>query len=79
MTTAYTSVQLRCRSKLQGILKEYPNGKKLLEVRCKDKWCAERGAGVVVLHYFNVETGELDHTKKYRDPKRPVKPKGESK
>lgn len=69
MTIALTSIQLRCRSKLQGIIKEYPDGKKLLEVRCKDKWCAERGAGVVVLHYFNVSTGELDHTKRYRDPK----------
>jgi hypothetical protein len=69
--TAVLTMQLRCRSKLQGIIKEYPDGKKLLEVRCKDKWCAERGAGVVVLHYFNVETGELDHTKKYRDPRRP--------
>ena len=71
MTADVLTMQLRCRSKLQGIIKEYPNGKKLLEVRCKDKWCAERGAGVVVLHYFNVETGELDHTKRYRDPRRP--------
>ena len=67
MTTA-VATQLRCRSKLQGILKTYPDGKVLLEVRCKEKWCAERGAGLVVLHYFNVETGELDHTKKFRDP-----------
>jgi len=61
-------VQLRCNSQLQGILKVYPNGKRLLEIRCKNKWCAARGAGVVVLHYFNVDTGELDHTKKFRDP-----------
>lgn len=69
MTTALASFQLRCRSKLQGIIKEYPNGKRLLEVRCKDKWCAERGAGIVVLHYFDLESGKLDHTKKYKDPK----------
>jgi hypothetical protein len=66
--TAVAPIQLRCRSKLQGILKDYPDGKRLLEVRCKDKWCADRGAGIVVLHYFNVETGELDHTKKFREP-----------
>lgn len=67
--TAVLAIQLRCRSRLQGIIKEYPNGRRLLEVRCKDKWCADRKAGVVVLHYFNVETGELDHTNKFRDPK----------
>lgn len=74
--TSTLGLQLRCRSKLQGIIKVV-SGKRLLEVRCKDKWCAERGAGVVVLHYFNVDTGELDHTKKFRDPKRPVRRKVE--
>lgn len=68
MTTAVNTVQLRCRGKLHGIVKTYPGGKKLLEVRCKEKYCADRGAGLVVLHYLNVETGELDHTKKFRDP-----------
>jgi len=66
-----SSMELRCRSKLQGIIKEYPSGIRLLEVRCKDKWCAERGAGMVVFHYFNIETGELDHTTKFRDPRKP--------
>lgn len=69
MSTAVGTAQLRCRSKLQGILKKYPNGKVLLEIRCKDKWCADRKSGVVVLHYFNVETGELVNTVKFRDPK----------
>ncbi len=64
------SKQLRCKGKLQGIMKEFPDGKKLLEVRCKEKWCADRVAGLIVLHYFNVETGELDHTKKFREPNR---------
>ena len=67
--TAAAAIQLRCRSKLQGILKQRADGSTVLEVRCKDKWCAERGAGIVVLHYFNVETGELVETKKYRDPR----------
>lgn len=68
-----TSTELRCKSKLQGIIKEFPNGK-FLEVRCKDKWCAERGTGTVVFHYFDLETGKLDHTVKYRDPRK-AKPK----
>lgn len=67
MTVTYP-IQLRCKSKLQGILKTLPSGTKVLEVRCKDKWCSERGSGIVVLHYFSVETGELVDTKKYRDP-----------
>ena len=67
--TAATTLELRCRSKLQGIIKESSKGKRLLEVRCKDKWCAERGAGIIVMHYFDLESGKLDHTKKYQDPK----------
>lgn len=69
MTAVALPIQLRCQSKLQGIIKELANGTRVLEVRCKDKWCAERGAGLVVLHYFNVDTGELVDTKKFRDPK----------
>lgn len=60
-------IQLRCRSKLHGI-KKVVNGIDCFEIRCKEKWCAERGAGLVVLHYFNVDTGELVQTKKFRDP-----------
>jgi hypothetical protein len=68
MSVEAPATQLRCRSKLHGIMKPQPDGSELLEIRCKDKWCAERGAGLVVLHYFNVDTGELIKTKKYRDP-----------
>jgi len=64
MTTA-TRVEFRCKGKIHGIRKEYPNGKVYLEVRCKDHWCTEREAGVVAFHYFDPETGELHHTKKY--------------
>ena len=72
-SAAVESIQLRCRSKLQGIIRKYPDGPELLEVRCKDKWCAGRGEGqpkMVVLHYFTLDTGELHHTTKYREPKR---------
>lgn len=68
--TSIASMQLRCESGLQGILKEYPDGKWLLEVRCKNQRCSERGAGMVVLHYFDIKTGELNHTRKFRDPRR---------
>ena len=65
-------VQLRCKSQLHGIIKKYPGGKMLFEVRCKNKNCVDRAAskaGIVVLHYLNVETGELEHTRRFRDPK----------
>jgi hypothetical protein len=69
MTAVASPIQLRCKSKLQGIIKERADGTRVFEIRCKDKWCSERGAGIVVLHYFNVDTGELIETKKFRDPK----------
>lgn len=68
MTVSDTRIELRCRSRRQGIIKEYPDGKRLLEIRCKDHWCADKADGAVVIHYFNVDTGELDHTSRYRDP-----------
>lgn len=68
MTATLPNVQLRCKSKLQGIIKEKPNGTRVLEVRCKDKWCADRRAGEVVLHEFDLESGKLVNTKRYRDP-----------
>lgn len=67
MTTA-TRVELRCKGKIHGVKKEYPDGKVFLEVRCKDHWCTEREPGTVVFHYFDWFTGELSHTKKFRDP-----------
>lgn len=70
--------QLRCRSKLHGIKKTLVfDGLKqdVFEIRCKEKWCADRSAGVVVLHYFNVDTGALVHTKKFRDPSKAVRRK----
>lgn len=53
---------------MHGIKKQY-KGKDCIEIRCKDKWCAERGTGVVVLHYFNADTGELVGTERFRDGK----------
>lgn len=70
-------IQLRCRSKLQGIVKFKANGMKVLEVRCKDKFCADRRAGEVVLHEFDLESGKLVRTKRYRDPISVLKKKGD--
>lgn len=65
-----SGAELRCKSKLQGIIKEKPCGARVLEIRCKDKWCADRRAGEVVLHEFDLESGKLVKTKRYRDPVR---------
>lgn len=63
-----TRIELRCKGKVQGIIKSYPNGERYLEVRCKDHWCTDREPGVVVFHYFEMDSGNLHHTKKYRSP-----------
>lgn len=68
MSSALQRIEYRCEGKLHGVRKEYPNGKVYLEVRCKDNWCADRGIGEVVMHYFDIETGLLDHTRKFKDP-----------
>lgn len=63
--TAAARVEYRCKGKVHGVRKRYPNGEEYVEMRCKDHWCTDRETGVVVMHYFNPETGELHHTKKY--------------
>lgn len=68
MTAAATRVEFRCKGKVHSILKTYSDGKKYQEVRCKDHWCTDREPGVVVYHYFDPDTGELHHTKKYQSP-----------
>ena len=67
MTVAVTRVEYRCKGKVHGTRKVYPNGEEYVEVRCKDHWCTDREPGVVVFHYFNPQTGELHHTKKYQN------------
>lgn len=69
MPTAISRVELKCRSRVHGTIKQFePNGKRYIEVRCRDHWCADKDEGEVVFHYFDHETGEYSHTKKYRDP-----------
>ena len=64
------SVQFRCpNGKIHGIRREFENGKVVLEVRCKDRFCTKRGDGsnTVVFHYFDIKSGKLVQTKRYRD------------
>jgi len=73
MTAVVTRVELKCRSRTHGVIKQYtPTGKKYIEVRCKDHWCVDKNEGEVVFHYFEHETGEYSHTRKYRDPVKAV-------
>lgn len=57
--------EIRCPSRLHGRI---VNGQ--FEVKCASKKCKGAQSGVVVLHYFNLLTGELENTKKFRDPAR---------
>lgn len=56
-------MDLRCPTRLQAVLHE--DG--VLEVRCKNNRCGH-APGVVVIHRFNIKTGDLIDTKRYRDP-----------
>ena len=56
-------MDLHCGNKLHGRLLE--DG--LLEVACKSRWCGSE-AGVIVLHRFKPETGELVETLKFKAP-----------
>lgn len=56
--------ELRCNGKLHGILTA-----NTVEVKCGSKFCGA-GNGVVVLHYFDAESGALLDTKFFKDPER---------
>jgi hypothetical protein len=55
--------ELRCGNTMHGILREG----RYLEVKCKRRPCGAK-PGVVVLHIFDLTTGLLTGTKRYRDP-----------
>jgi len=58
------STQLRCDSQiLFGILED-----SVLEVKCKSDRCADRVKGAVVIHRFDIHSGNLLETLKYKDP-----------
>lgn len=58
--------ELRCDSqKLHGRILEG----KTFEVACRSRWCGWR-SGVVVLHRFDLESGELIKTLTFKQPVR---------
>lgn len=64
-------MELRCPNVLHGIITEQG----LLEVDCRSRWCGKE-PGNVVLHRFNLETGELVETLKFKAPRSPKDQKG---
>lgn len=59
-------IELRCAGTMHGKL-DIRDGK--LEVKCGRRGCGA-GGGVVVLHTFDVTTGNLVGTQRYADPVR---------
>lgn len=57
--------ELRCGNKLHGILVE----DNAIEIACGSRHCGAQ-AGVTVLHRFDLRTGELIDTKKFKSPGR---------
>lgn len=55
-------IELRCEKRLHGRLTD--DG--VLEVACRSALCGHRD-GVVVIHRFDAQTGELIGTNRYRD------------
>jgi hypothetical protein len=56
-------MELRCSNKLHGILRDDGT----IEVKCDSKFCGH-GSGVVVLHRFDITTGELMETLNFKNP-----------
>lgn len=56
------NVELRCDKRLHGVLTD--DG--VLEIACRSALCGHE-PGVLVIHRFNGDTGELIDTKRYRD------------
>lgn len=56
------SVELRCGKRLHGVL----TNDGVLEVACRSALCGHE-PGVLVIHRFNTDTGELIDTKRYKD------------
>jgi len=55
-------MELRCQKKLHGKI----DGN-VIELGCQSRFCGKR-PGLVVLHRFNVQTGELIDTRRFADP-----------
>lgn len=66
-------VELRCGKRLHGIL----TSDGVLEVSCRSALCGHRD-GVVVIHRFDVNTGDLIDTKFYKDSTEVRKEQGDA-
>lgn len=55
-------MDLRCPAKKHGELVDA-----VVEVKCSSRFCGA-GPGVVVIHRFDVTTGELVETHQFKDP-----------
>lgn len=60
-----TTDELRCDNKLHGIIVE-PG---VVEVRCSSRFCGA-GREAVVLHRFDVGSGKLIDTQRFKEPRR---------
>lgn len=56
--------ELRCDNKFHGEL--FPEDG-ILEVKCRSAFCGA-GPGIVVLHRFDIQSGKMVETLKFRDP-----------
>lgn len=66
-------MDLRCGSnKLHAVIDD-----DIVEVRCQSRWCGHK-SGVVVIHRFNKNTGELVQTLRFSDPSRKEQVNGNS-
>lgn len=59
------TIDIRCPSKKFAVLVD----ENTLEIKCSSRFCGAK-PGVVVLHRYNTQTGELLDTSKYKDPER---------
>lgn len=57
-------MDLRCESKKHGELNDG-----VFEVKCNSRWCGG-GPGVVVIHRWDVVTGEALKDKRFKEPRR---------
>jgi hypothetical protein len=58
--------ELRCPGTMHGRVSE---DRKKLEVKCYRRGCGH-APGVVVLHTFDLESGEIESTRRFTDPRK---------
>lgn len=65
-------MDIRCPNKLHGRMVEEGFG--VLEVSCDSRWCGKT-SGIVVLHRFDLDTGRLLETLRFKSPSKPASSK----